>query len=303
MDTETGIDPCDCDPMFPGAHIDLGEASAPESGELGVERCDACMRYEGDLDAAWAVVQVTGGRVFFYQNQNGVDEETELEEQSEKREFTGTYRDDDCIAYGTDPWIEGGDMSKLGSGGDLSDEERRALLEREKERMANPDYRSTLEDPTGVVEEPLPLTRDEAWVLLQRYFAADGGLSHAEFSSLQAVILRRLADPEAPVRKFLDLATCHLPESIMNGPIGPLNTIEGVIAYEHGEYGYLLWVPDDPQEHADDYPNPADEDVCSDEGVPAEVLAVQLYARSLDCDYVLFDRDADAIEALPTWEW
>lgn len=34
----------------------------------------------------------------------------------------------------------------------LSDEERRALLERERERMADPAYRRTLEDPTGVIE-------------------------------------------------------------------------------------------------------------------------------------------------------
>lgn len=34
----------------------------------------------------------------------------------------------------------------------LSDEERRALLERERERMADPAYPLTLEDPTGVIE-------------------------------------------------------------------------------------------------------------------------------------------------------
>jgi hypothetical protein len=34
----------------------------------------------------------------------------------------------------------------------LSDEERRALLERERARMADPAYPQTLEDPTGVIE-------------------------------------------------------------------------------------------------------------------------------------------------------
>ncbi len=34
----------------------------------------------------------------------------------------------------------------------LSDEERHALLERETERMADPAYRRTMEDPTGVIE-------------------------------------------------------------------------------------------------------------------------------------------------------
>lgn len=37
----------------------------------------------------------------------------------------------------------------------LSDEERRALLERERERLADPAYPRTLEDPTGVIEELL----------------------------------------------------------------------------------------------------------------------------------------------------
>lgn len=103
----------------------------------------------------------------------------------------------------------------------------------------------------------------------------------------------------------LDLATSHLPEMLMVGPmtrppkagerIGPLDSIEGVIAYPHGEYGYLLWVPNDPQDHALVYGD--------DATIPPEVLAVQVYARSLDCDYVLFDRDADVNDALPTWEW
>lgn len=91
------------------------------------------------------------------------------------------------------------------------------------------------------------------------------------------------------IRKFLDLSTAHLPQHIMNGP---LNSFENVVAYDT-QYGALLWVPDDPQESNDGM----------DESVPAEVLAVQLYARSLGCDYVLFDRDADTDDALPTWDW
>ena len=46
--------------------------------------------------------------------------------------------------------------SRLGTEGvqspPLSDEERRALLERERERMADPAYTRMLEDPTGVIE-------------------------------------------------------------------------------------------------------------------------------------------------------
>lgn len=139
------------------------------------------------------------------------------------------------------------------------------------------------------------------------FFLADlnGGSGRLDLNAIEQAVpdLLSVDEPASRIIKVLDLSTAHLPESLMNGPIGPLNSIEGVIAYAHGEYGFLLWVPDDPQEHADDYPNPADDDVCSDEGVPAEVLAVQLYARGLGCDYVLFDRDADTNADLPTWDW
>jgi hypothetical protein len=30
---------------------------------------------------------------------------------------------------------------------------------------------------------------------------------------------------------------------------------------------------------------------------------VQLHARSLGCDYVLFDRDAEVDPYLPSWQW
>lgn len=101
-----------------------------------------------------------------------------------------------------------------------------------------------------------------------------------------------------PNRAFLvlDLSTAHLPEAVINSLTG----VDGVIAYEHGEYGYLLWVPEDPQGHANDYENETNPDA---EDFPSEILAVQIYARSFGCDYVLFDRDADIDDALPTWEW
>lgn len=90
------------------------------------------------------------------------------------------------------------------------------------------------------------------------------------------------------VRKFLDASTAHLPQNICE----LLDSYDGVIAYEHGEYGWLLWVPDDVDEHATDYLD-----------IPDEVLVVQRFARNLDCDYVLLDRDADRVDGLPTWEW
>jgi hypothetical protein len=90
------------------------------------------------------------------------------------------------------------------------------------------------------------------------------------------------------IRKFLDLSTAHLPEYLGSHA---LSGVDGVTAYELC-YGWLMWVPPDPDGHAADYPQ-----------LPAEVLTVQRYAREHACDYVLFDQDADVIDDLPTWDW
>lgn len=91
------------------------------------------------------------------------------------------------------------------------------------------------------------------------------------------------------VRKFLDLSTGHLHQHVMNGP---LNSFDGVIAYED-EDGAWLWVPtDELEQHVVDYPE-----------VPPEVVVIWRHAIELDCDYVRFDRDGPKDSALPTWDW
>lgn len=96
--------------------------------------------------------------------------------------------------------------------------------------------------------------------------------------------------------QVLDASTAHLPQEVCEN----LNGYDGVIAYalstSNDHYGWLLHVPENPDEHASDY----DEDP---DGVPAEVLTVQRYARGLGCDYVLLDRDAEQVNGLPTWDW
>ena len=95
-------------------------------------------------------------------------------------------------------------------------------------------------------------------------------------------------DPAPRVRHFLDLSTSHLPHDTMQALAG----LDNVVAHQTA-YGALLWVPDDPTASAHTMDDP----------VPDEVLTVQLYARSLGCDYVLFDRDAEVDDRLPTWPW
>ena len=93
---------------------------------------------------------------------------------------------------------------------------------------------------------------------------------------------------DAVIRTFLDLSTAHLPEHL--GSHG-LSGEDGVTAY-HLPYGWLMWVPPDPDAHAADHPD-----------LPPEVLAVQRYARRCGCDFVLFDADADQVGDLPSWDW
>lgn len=44
-----------------------------------------------------------------------------------------------------------------------------------------------------------------------------------------------------------------------------------------------------------------DEDV--EGNIPVEMMNVFRFARVNGCGYVLFDRDADVIDELPTWDW
>jgi hypothetical protein len=65
-----------------------------------------------------------------------------------------------------------------------------------------------------------------------------------------------------------------------------------VIAYPT-DSGWLMWVPNDPDQSA----------AVMVDRVPETVLAIQRYARALGCDYVLFDADANRVDDLPTWDW
>lgn len=91
------------------------------------------------------------------------------------------------------------------------------------------------------------------------------------------------------ILRVLDLSTRHLPEHLAQTG---LNAFDGVIADELA-YGWLLWVPENPDQHAADYDDP----------IPPEVLAIQRYARSYRCDWVQLDRVATAVAALPSFDW
>ncbi len=97
---------------------------------------------------------------------------------------------------------------------------------------------------------------------------------------------------KATIRRFLDLSTSHLTaeQREYGGRDGDRSAWGGAVVEVH-EYGFWLWVPDDPKESSR----------ASEERVPRNLLAVQLYARRRGCDYVLFDRDAEVNKDLRTF--
>jgi hypothetical protein len=53
-----------------------------------------------------------------------------------------------------------------------------------------------------------------------------------------------------------------------------------------GAYGWFVHVPDD------DHPD-----------LPADLAECIAQARGLGCDWLMFDRDADTLTILPTYDW
>lgn len=90
-----------------------------------------------------------------------------------------------------------------------------------------------------------------------------------------------------PIRTVLDISTAHLPPDLADR----LDRLGGVIAYRL-DYGWLMPVPARPEPQHDG------------RDMPPEIRNIYAYARERDCDFVLFDRDADPLEDdLPTWPW
>lgn len=84
----------------------------------------------------------------------------------------------------------------------------------------------------------------------------------------------------ATIERMLVLSTGH---------VGP-NTARcldlGVIPSMAREEGWLLYVPTD-----------------DDDDVPADLARIFQFARGMECEWVLLDRDGEIEPSLPWWEW
>lgn len=94
-----------------------------------------------------------------------------------------------------------------------------------------------------------------------------------------------LSKGSALVRNFLDLSTGHLNREARDylQYIG-----DGLTVYEL-KYGWLVYVSDEDQ--LEDYPL-----------LPTVIVEILNRARSLGCDYVLLDSDAEYDDELPSFE-
>ncbi len=95
------------------------------------------------------------------------------------------------------------------------------------------------------------------------------------------------------IRNMLVISTAHVPDELRvlaseHEDTSEWNTVVHVL-----DVGFLLWVPNDPKESS--------EEGQEDDTHPA-ILAIQLHARALNCDYVLIDRDAPIVAELPTFD-
>ena len=93
---------------------------------------------------------------------------------------------------------------------------------------------------------------------------------------------------ENPVRRFLDLSTAHLTPATREY-LERNNASPTTYPHPHG-YGWFIHVPEDPALD----PEPDE--------IPADLQTALALARTLDCDYLLFDRDALVIETLARYK-
>ncbi len=140
-----------------------------------------------------------------------------------------------------------------------------------------------------IVVEPLAISKDVApddravlrdgeW----RVYFSDMDEARATVGNEETVALK----PHPNLRSFMDLSTAHL----------SLSTREWLERCAI-EDNYSHWVASTPY----GFFTYCDEENAED-SIPADAFACMTYARQHGADYILFDRDADQLTDLPTFE-
>lgn len=95
------------------------------------------------------------------------------------------------------------------------------------------------------------------------------------------------------VQKYLDLSTAHVSKETADW-LDLIGNKEGdsipVIMYLKGSYGWIVYAAQEDFEF-------------ENKKVPADLLQVINYAKSLDCIWIMFDCDGEQVKELPVYEW
>ena len=95
--------------------------------------------------------------------------------------------------------------------------------------------------------------------------------------------------PETHFRRFLDLSTGHLRSSTREWLD---HNDRWPTRYAHPDgHGWFVYVPSDP---VNDPPDMS--------AIPDDLISAVAFARTRDCDFVLFDRDAEPVAGLAYYE-
>jgi hypothetical protein len=91
---------------------------------------------------------------------------------------------------------------------------------------------------------------------------------------------------EPEIKKMWALSTAHLRDSTCNRWLGNAFRSRLPVAYDKGEFGWFVHVPDD---------HPAD--------IPNELIIIFSIARGMGVDWIEFDCDAPVFDELVIYDW
>lgn len=88
------------------------------------------------------------------------------------------------------------------------------------------------------------------------------------------------------IRPFLTLTTGHVSAATASMLDSTPHKTWPCLGGPYGEYGWFFYVHDE-----------------NDGTIPDDLWRIMCWAKARDIHYILFDRDADTVDELPTYEW
>ena len=99
--------------------------------------------------------------------------------------------------------------------------------------------------------------------------------------------LRAKESAKENIESALVLSTAHITEQ--TSALLTSDAIDGLAVYPKGEYGFFVYVPEESSEDISD--------------CPKDLMACIEAAKERGCEWLMLDRDAETLEALPTYDW